>query len=871
MNNGRKKHSVRRIALLFICLLVVGYLFTGADLFAREEQEEVDYNEPIDSEMFTEHPIQLAGFNELPAPVEDERLVENLDEPIQEFSFVNKTFRTTVDQLILVRFTSKLAADKVLIRIPTEGNVLTTHFSNGESIHHSHGEYWTLQTQTKQIEFELPVAFVSAGQYFLTIDHDADQFYLEVEEVKESFQPEKEDNTNGEKELSGEEGQWDTENHASKEINDQEKPPLLEVVEHYLTISDNLLELEDARVLEETRDPQERSTSNVGNWTQFRSAWNNSSTTVIRITSLISAGSLSLNARSTSVIVSGSNLNFENTGHSLVMNGSANLQLAIGVIYDRPANLGRDSRTSPIIVHNGSGTVDLSRCSLVMITGTASSAIVGQNINVVDSYEIRAQNASSSSATVRATAIQILRGGTLNISYSSGMVGYISSSAGSGLKPILSDSTSTINIESSRTTMSIPIDSGHGPLNSWNSVHAKLGGLNGETVLHSDANPNDFHERYPVTFNDPQYGALIFNATGSDWINPPVMSYDLALHASPIEAGRPTSEVTTIDQGATTIITANPNQGYNFVHWEIVSGIGSSIASLSSETTTFTMGNQNTVVRAVYEENQASEVHVYHTDRDGRELIEPDILTGSIGEAYQTNPAEIENYQLVETPDNAYGHYTDETISVVYVYDIAKVTPVDPLDPEVEINPENKPELPENQGLLSIDFASKFQFGRQTISAQDQQYYAEPQRLLNEDGEVNDEERPNYVQISDRRSADERGGWQLAVTQNTPFISEQEQILAGARLRLTNQQLATAQNGTAPEFQQTNPLSLVPGSRRILLMAQGDEGTGTWIYRFGDENSAGSSVVLDVPRGATPDATSYSTTLTWELSAVPGN
>ncbi|MDA9471615.1 cell surface protein [Enterococcus sp. 5H] len=329
--------------------------------------------------------------------------------------------------------------------------------------------------------------------------------------------------------------------------------------------------------------------------------------------------------------------------------------------------------------------------------------------------------------------------------------------------------------------------------------------------------------------------------------------------------------MTTIDQGATTIITANPNQGYNFVHWEIVSGIGSSIASLSSETTTFTMGNQNTVVRAVYEENQASEVHVYHTDRDGRELIEPDILTGSIGEAYQTNPAEIENYQLVETPDNAYGHYTDETISVVYVYDIAKVTPVDPLDPEVEINPENKPELPENQGLLSIDFASKFQFGRQTISAQDQQYYAEPQRLLNEDGEVNDEERPNYVQISDRRSADERGGWQLAVTQNTPFISEQEQILAGARLRLTNQQLATAQNGTAPEFQQTNPLSLVPGSRRILLMAQGDEGTGTWIYRFGDENSAGSSVVLDVPRGATPDATSYSTTLTWELSAVPGN
>lgn len=210
--------------------------------------------------------------------------------------------------------------------------------------------------------------------------------------------------------------------------------------------------------------------------------------------------------------------------------------------------------------------------------------------------------------------------------------------------------------------------------------------------------------------------------------------------------------------------------------------------------------------------------------------------------------------------------------TVLMVQDLRPVSPVDPLDPETEINPENKPQLPEDQGRLSIDFVSQLQFGTQGISVTDQTYYAQPQRLLNEDGTVNEtEERPNYVQISDRRPENDRNGWQLAVTQNNPFTSTNNRELNGARLRLTNQQLATAQGGSVPEFQQTNPLALVPGNRRILLMAQGTEGTGTWIYRFGDQETANKSVALDVPKGANPEATRCETTLTWELSAVPDN
>lgn len=56
-----------------------------------------------------------------------------------------------------------------------------------------------------------------------------------------------------------------------------------------------------------------------------------------------------------------------------------------------------------------------------------------------------------------------------------------------------------------------------------------------------------------------------------------------------------------------------------------------------------------------------------------------------------------------------------------------------------------------------------------------------------------------------------------------------------------------------------------------MLQADEESGIGTWIYRFGNQNTADKSVGLYVPKGTNPEATSYSTKLTWELSAVPGN
>lgn len=270
-----------------------------------------------------------------------------------------------------------------------------------------------------------------------------------------------------------------------------------------------------------------------------------------------------------------------------------------------------------------------------------------------------------------------------------------------------------------------------------------------------------------------------------------------------------------------------------------------------------------------------SEVTIHYIDDAGTVISPSDTIIGYVNEELEVTIKEIENYKFLFERDNQLLNtvFTREQQNYWLVYILqGSMPPVDPLDPEIEVSPENKPELPENQGLLSIDFISSFNFGSQPISVHDQTYYAQPQRLLDEDGTVNEmEERPNYVQISDRRSATERNGWQLTVTQTKQFEGLKNQQLTGASITFSNQQLVTAQGGDTPSLQTANPLTLVPGNKRALIRAEDTEGTGTWIYRFGDEHTARESVTLNVPKGSNPEATSYSTTLIWELNAIPDN
>lgn len=215
-----------------------------------------------------------------------------------------------------------------------------------------------------------------------------------------------------------------------------------------------------------------------------------------------------------------------------------------------------------------------------------------------------------------------------------------------------------------------------------------------------------------------------------------------------------------------------------------------------------------------------------------------------------------------------------EAATVLNVVDAGPVSPVDPLAPDQQIRPEDPPRLPEEQGLLSIDFISQFRFGEVGISADQKYYTALPQRLLNEDGTVNvDSDRPNYIQISDRRTPLDRKGWQLTATLDSEgFQTAEAEALKGARILLENGELLSAlgTSGDAPQANGENNI-LEPGEGITLLSATEENGQGTWLYRFGNEETSGASVKLDVPRGATPKKQTYSAEIDWTLRSVPLN
>lgn len=276
-----------------------------------------------------------------------------------------------------------------------------------------------------------------------------------------------------------------------------------------------------------------------------------------------------------------------------------------------------------------------------------------------------------------------------------------------------------------------------------------------------------------------------------------------------------------------------------------------------------------------YYRRATSQVDIHFVDMDNKQLREIDQKEGFVGDTFNIEPILIEHYEFRSVQDDlGLQHtFTREKKKIYLVYEcVLSTSPKDPLNPSVDIEPENKPELPQNQGLLSIDFVSQFDFGKQMISAQDKYYYAKPQRLLDTYGTIIDgEERPNYVQVSDRRSGSDRNGWTLSVTQRYQFINFYKHELIGARISLNNQQFASIKDNDSPTLSNPSGVTLVPGQKTTLVTAKNQEGAGTWIYRFGDEKSAGESIVLEVPRSATPDSTAYETRLTWELSAVPEN
>lgn len=223
--------------------------------------------------------------------------------------------------------------------------------------------------------------------------------------------------------------------------------------------------------------------------------------------------------------------------------------------------------------------------------------------------------------------------------------------------------------------------------------------------------------------------------------------------------------------------------------------------------------------------------------------------------------------------------------------------PVDPIDPEIPVDPIDPvdPEVPVEPGTggpLSLDYASSLNFGKHKISTQDQVYYANSQKVTDKETGVTTE-KPLYAQLTDKRAKNDLTGWTLSVTQNGQFKTTGGDILTGAEIAFAQAESVTAagNEGNAPS-EVIDTLSLVPGTDHKLMFAAEGEGSGTWIYRLGNEssikmkteetlNEAGEVVSTEVSKDeavtlSVPGSTTkvkddvYQTTLTWKLSTVAG-
>lgn len=200
---------------------------------------------------------------------------------------------------------------------------------------------------------------------------------------------------------------------------------------------------------------------------------------------------------------------------------------------------------------------------------------------------------------------------------------------------------------------------------------------------------------------------------------------------------------------------------------------------------------------------------------------------------------------------------------------IGDVDPKDPLDPDQPILPENPPLIPENRGFISIDFVSQFDFGTVPIRSSTSRYPARPQRISSVDDHESTE-RPNYIQVSDRRFLP--NGWTLSARLSEEgFVSTDafKHYLKGASVHLNNIEMVTSKENPSEAPDYVEAIELGP-QNQVIARANENQGTGTWIQRYGNEHTMQKSVELEIPIGARPQATSYQGTLRWELSFVPG-
>ncbi|MFP7307083.1 WxL domain-containing protein [Enterococcus faecalis] len=207
--------------------------------------------------------------------------------------------------------------------------------------------------------------------------------------------------------------------------------------------------------------------------------------------------------------------------------------------------------------------------------------------------------------------------------------------------------------------------------------------------------------------------------------------------------------------------------------------------------------------------------------------------------------------------DGATNAKVDSTIT--FLVDDTPDTPVDPSDPDTPINPDdpNNPPNP-NGGELMITYASNLNFGSQDKSEKSWNALADS---VNGGTKI-----VPFIGTKDSRGSD-RKGWVLTAKQDGAFKDSEGNELLGAELSLSN--LVYAAREGAPQAS-TSKLTLSASAQEI-ARANGEQGIGSWSLGLGqlDNNGQTNGVTLSVPGTTAKNTTSYTTSVTWELTADP--
>lgn len=204
-----------------------------------------------------------------------------------------------------------------------------------------------------------------------------------------------------------------------------------------------------------------------------------------------------------------------------------------------------------------------------------------------------------------------------------------------------------------------------------------------------------------------------------------------------------------------------------------------------------------------------------------------------------------------------------------------------PDGPDVEIGPE----VEGTTGPLSIVKAATMNFGTQVISNQDQVYnmVAETQQLAGTEGDENKVPYVSFAQVQDVRGTN--AGWDLQVSLSDFTSNTQNSVLTGAEIEFVGSRIqyegTTAENAPSAHADGLK-LSPTTGAQSVMTASNG-QGAGASSIVWGDqadlneqfenediETVTNNAIRLSVPGSTAKDATTYTSTLSWELTSTPG-